>query len=81
MASINPMETHMTDKAAIVVADIARKHGVSPREARVALRAAGYRAPYVAKDLAKITAIIRGDKPKADTAKPAKRKAPAPVSA
>jgi hypothetical protein len=76
----------MTDKAAIIVADIARKHGVSPREARMALRAAGYRAPYAAKDLAKITAIIRGDnvkgdKPKADTAKPAKRKASAPVTA
>jgi hypothetical protein len=40
-------------------AEIARKHGVDPREARKALRAAGFKAPYSAKDLAKITAIIR----------------------
>jgi hypothetical protein len=63
----------------ISAADIARKHGVDPREARKALRAAGYKAPYASKDLAKITAIIRGD-----TAKPAKArkatKAQAPVS-
>jgi hypothetical protein len=32
---------------------------VDPREARKALRAAGYKAPYSAKDVAKITAIIR----------------------
>jgi hypothetical protein len=57
----------------ISAAEIARKHGVNPREARVALRAAGFKAPYAAKDLAKITAIIRGDKHKPATPKPSKR--------
>jgi predicted glycosyltransferase len=40
-------------------AAIAKKLGVDPRKARVALRAAGIRAPYDDKDRAKITAIIR----------------------
>jgi hypothetical protein len=72
------MEDDMTKKAPaaeISAADIARKHGKSPREARMALRAAGIRAPYKPSDLAKITAIIRGDKPKADTAKAKPKKA------
>jgi hypothetical protein len=56
------METTMTDKPEINAAEIARKHGVVPRIARMALRAAGYNAPYAAKDLAKITAIIKGAK-------------------
>jgi hypothetical protein len=46
-------------KPEVNAAEIARKHGVDPREARKALRAAGFKAPYSAKDVAKITAIIR----------------------
>jgi hypothetical protein len=67
----------------ISAAEIAKSLGVSPRVARMKLRAAGIRAPYSAKDVAKMKAVIKGpmpDKPKADTAKPAKRKASAPVA-
>jgi hypothetical protein len=82
------METDMTKEVKeISAADIAKSLGVAPRVARMKLRAADIRAPYKPSDVAKMKAIIRGvpnvkgDKPKADTAKPAKRKAPAPVSA
>jgi hypothetical protein len=60
-------------KPDVSAADIARKLGVNPREARKALRAAGFKAPYSAKDVAKMTAIIRGDKPKPATAKGKRR--------
>jgi hypothetical protein len=71
----------MTTKTEISAADIARKHGVVPRIARMALRAAGFKAPYAAKDLAKITATIKAAKPKAATAKPSKAKAKASAEA
>lgn len=63
----------------ITAAGIAKALGVSPREARMKLRAAGIRAPYKPSDVAKMKAVIKGDKPKADTAKakPAKAQAPA----
>jgi MoxR-like ATPase len=70
------METNMTTKTKpdITAADIARELKVSPREARAKLRAAGFKAPYSAKDVAKMRAVIKGDKPKAATAKPVKRR-------
>jgi hypothetical protein len=49
----------MTKKPDITAADIARELKVSPREARAKLRAAGIRAPYSAKDLARIKAVIK----------------------
>jgi hypothetical protein len=68
------MEDDMTKTTTdITAAGIAKALGVSPREARMKLRAAGIRAPYSAKDVARMKAVIKGDKPKADTAKPAKR--------
>jgi hypothetical protein len=65
----------MADENEIRAADIAKELGVSPREARMKLRAAGIRAPYSEKDVAKMKAVIKGDAPakvaKAATAKPA----------
>ncbi|HEY7243578.1 MAG TPA: hypothetical protein VH678_06800 [Xanthobacteraceae bacterium] len=68
----------MTTKPDITAADIAKELKVSPREARMKLRAAGIRAPYKPSDVAKMRAVIHGDKvsnvkPKADT-KPTKPK-------
>ena len=67
----------MTKTKEISAADIAKSLGVAPRIARVKLRAAGIRAPYSAKDVAKMKAIIKAplpDKPKQDTAKPKRSK-------
>lgn len=58
----------------ITAAGIAKELKVSPREARVKLRAAGIRAPYKPSDVPKMKAIIRGDKPKAGTGKPKAKK-------
>jgi hypothetical protein len=61
------MEDDMT-KPDITAAGIAKALGVSPREARMKLRAAGIRAPYKPSDVAKMKAVIKGDK--APAAKP-----------
>lgn len=61
----------------ISAADIAKELKVSPRIARVKLRAAGIRAPYKPSDVAKMRAVIKAplpDKPKAATGKPKPRK-------
>lgn len=50
----------------ITAAGIAKELGVSAREARVKLRAAGIRAPYSEKDVPKMKAIIKGDAPAKD---------------
>lgn len=75
----------MSKQPELTAASIARKHGVVPRFARIALRAAGFKAPYSPKDLAKITAIIKGEKANAHAdagdAKPAKAKKPAATNA
>jgi hypothetical protein len=63
----------MSKTKEITAADIAKELKVSPRVARVKLRAAGIRAPYSAKDVAKMKAVIKAplpDKGKAATAKP-----------
>jgi hypothetical protein len=62
------------DDEGITAADIAKELGVSAREARVNLRAAGIRAPYAEKDVPKMKAIIKGDAPTKDD----KRKATKP---
>jgi hypothetical protein len=70
----------MTKKPDITAADIARELKVSPREARVKLRAAGINAPYAAKDVARMRAVIKAplkdDKRKSDTATPKGKRAP-----
>jgi hypothetical protein len=43
----------------LTAASIAKTLGIDPRIARKALRAAGIRAPYAAKDKAKITKLLK----------------------
>jgi hypothetical protein len=81
------METNMSKEVKeISAADIAKSLGVSPRVARMKLRAAGIRAPYKPSDVAKMRAVIKAplpakdDKRKADTKGKAKKPS-APVSA
>jgi hypothetical protein len=48
----------------LTAASVARQLGIDPREARKALRAAGIRAPYAAKDRAKIVKALKAMAPR-----------------
>jgi hypothetical protein len=53
------MEKTKKQPEPLTAASIARQLGIDPRKARMTLRAAGIRAPYAAKDRAKIVKLLK----------------------